>query len=503
MARYFSSGESFISWASVETDRELILSEFDDLDLAIQESAIQSLNDSRYAKLIEIFSYKKYDALYNKAIRSDVDIYRNLISGISTFHYEDAKDILKFVFNEAKGDEARKAAAEGLAKSKQGLEFLELTLRHDDTRKQTSAISAISNIASSEIQPETLAIFMRYRTHQNYSVRIECVRGLYISKNLTPEYLSDALQDENEYVRLRTALLISNIDSSNAKEYVIVFEDKKGYIVGEVLEHLEKRWVRLDEEALADAILKVLIVRETGRPAEYFNTEIVANVFRLLFKWNSRLYGETLKLLCDITFNNKGSIRRRAVLTAISLDERGFLAQVNENSINNPDAASEILNLVTGNLNTDVIANQISGTDPSDIQQNAANQIKLLAQYHESGLQQAKTSFSWALILSLAGFPFLLVAVYYLVVNKSESPTSIISAIGSVLVEFVAGTLFYLYNQTRKQLTYYHQQMNQIQRFLLANSVAESLDQPAKENARLELIRTIAKTEIQDNMKAS
>ena len=152
-------------------------------------------------------------------------------------------------------------------------------------------------------------------------------------------------------------------------------------------------------------------------------------------------------------------------------------------------------------MDANFIASQISGTDPSDVQQNAANQIKLLAKYHESGLQQARTSFNWAIALSLLGFPLLIFAFYYLLTNQSENPTSFISAMASVLVEFIAGTLFYLYNQTRKQLTYYHQQMNQIQRFLLANSVAESLENPAKEASRIELIRAIAAIDVINDLQ--
>jgi hypothetical protein len=295
--------------------------------------------------------------------------------------------------------------------------------------------------------------------------------------------------------------LIKNVDLSISKDFVALLEDKKGYIVDDVLGILDRGHVQLDEDALLNAIISELIIRESGRPSEYFNPDTISKTLQVLFKWNSRLYGQALKTLCEIAVGNKGAVRRRATLAAISIDERGFLAQVNENSGSNPEAAKEILNLVTGNLDAAIIANQISGTDPSDVQQNAANQIKLLAQYHESGLQQAKTSFNWAIVISLAGFPFLVLAGYYLLTNQSGNLTSIVSSIGSVLVEFMAGTLFYLYNQTRKQLTYYHQQMNQIQRFLLANSVAESLEQPAKENARMELIKTIANSNLHDDLE--
>jgi len=85
-----------------------------------------------------------------------------------------------------------------------------------------------------------------------------------------------------------------------------------------------------------------------------------------------------------------------------------------------------------------------------------------------------------------------MVTLYLLIISDSPNVINILTAVGTIFSQFLAGTQFYLYNQSRKQLTYYHQQMNQIQKFLLANSVAESLEGEAKEKSRTELVRLIA-----------
>jgi len=196
-----------------------------------------------------------------------------------------------------------------------------------------------------------------------------------------------------------------------------------------------------------------------------------------LFKFNPQLLSKTLYQLCEIAIENKGSIRNRAVFVGSLLDKGEFAALVKERAEDNPEAVKSILDIAGASLDTSSIVARISETDPGDIQQNAANQIKLLEKYHEDGLQQAKTSFRWALILSIFSLICLVVSICYLLfISPGVNVVNILTTISSVLAQFLAATQFVLYNQTRKQLTYYHQQMNQIQKFLLANSVAESLN---------------------------
>lgn len=137
------------------------------------------------------------------------------------------------------------------------------------------------------------------------------------------------------------------------------------------------------------------------------------------------------------------------------------------------------------------IASQISETDPKDIQQNAANQIGLLTKYYENGLLQAKSSFNWAIgITVLSVLAFIVITLLF---GKNADKTIVwITAISSGLAELIAGTLLIIYQKTLSQLNNYNHQMSKIQDFLLANSFIESLSQDAQDSARLELIRSLA-----------
>lgn len=136
----------------------------------------------------------------------------------------------------------------------------------------------------------------------------------------------------------------------------------------------------------------------------------------------------------------------------------------------------------------------LSQTDTGEIQKIAASQIGLLHGYYNTSLAQAKSSFRWALIAAGVGLAFLLVSMATIGVSESRL-TPVIAAMGSTIAEFVAAVNFWLYGRTLKQLNHFHERLDQLQRFLLANSICESLDSDAKQRARYNLVATIARFE--------
>jgi len=137
------------------------------------------------------------------------------------------------------------------------------------------------------------------------------------------------------------------------------------------------------------------------------------------------------------------------------------------------------------------IINELSETQPGDIQRIAASQIKLLDSYYNAVLEQAKMSFRWALIAAGVGLAFFLGAIVFLL-NAQNQPIATASIIGGAIVEVISGINFFLYGKTTTQLAYFHQRLDQTQRFLLANSICESLQGDTKEKARAELVGVIA-----------
>jgi hypothetical protein len=134
----------------------------------------------------------------------------------------------------------------------------------------------------------------------------------------------------------------------------------------------------------------------------------------------------------------------------------------------------------------------LANADRADVQAIAASQLKLLAAFYEVALHQAKQSFRWAIIGSIVGLAFFVVAIA-LVLGADNPDAALVSAVSGGIVEVIAGINFTLYGKTTSQLLSLHGRLEQTQRFLLADSICEALPEgDARSAARTELIRTIA-----------
>lgn len=134
---------------------------------------------------------------------------------------------------------------------------------------------------------------------------------------------------------------------------------------------------------------------------------------------------------------------------------------------------------------------RLSNADPSKVQEIVASQIELLTIYHNVVLDQAKRSFFWALLAAGAGLAFFLAAVGFVLLQQSPN-VAIISLISGALVEVISGINFYLYNRTSGQLADFQTRLDMTQRYLLANSVCDSLEGDVKQQTRSGLVQAIA-----------
>jgi hypothetical protein len=128
-----------------------------------------------------------------------------------------------------------------------------------------------------------------------------------------------------------------------------------------------------------------------------------------------------------------------------------------------------------------------------DVQQIAASQLTLLAGYHQIALIQSSRSFFWALIGSGAGLTLFAVAVAFSLLN-GLSAASLVPLVAGAVVQVVSGVVFYLYGKTSAQLSAFHSRLEILQRYMLANSICESLDGEARNTARAALIQEISRT---------
>jgi len=138
----------------------------------------------------------------------------------------------------------------------------------------------------------------------------------------------------------------------------------------------------------------------------------------------------------------------------------------------------------------DEAVERLSQANPANIQEIAASQIELLSIYHKVVINQAQRSFLWALIAAALGLAFFIAAIAFQLRQQPES-ISTISVISGALIEVISAINFYLYNKASAQLAEFQNRLDITQRFLLANSMCESLEGKYKQQSRAELVRAI------------
>lgn len=127
------------------------------------------------------------------------------------------------------------------------------------------------------------------------------------------------------------------------------------------------------------------------------------------------------------------------------------------------------------------------------VQEVAASQLTILGEYYNNVLSQSQRSFYFALISAGIGLLFIIAAASFLLLNQLQE-LALITMLGSVLSGFVSGVNFYLYNKSSSQMEEFHSRLETTQRFLLADSLCNSITDTDKKNeTRCDLIKTIAK----------
>jgi hypothetical protein len=441
--------------------------------------------------------YLSEDSFHHSSVTSffeSVQLNKNGISALSEIYKRYAKENFKL------GEQI----AYELAKSQAGCSEIIEALKIEDVGIQHALLAALVN---RHIRPP--AYQRRDETEKSY---IEVVRSFIFNQDeRLSEIATIALHEAEKLTASEIIKMMKRGDSWHiqlgiqALPYLELSKPELSEISSLVVKALEHQRAEASNSALqginhlakqspkliSNEILDALIVRKSSYPKEFFNTTTVVSALRETFKFNPRLPGEVLHKLCEIAYSSNTDIRNRAVFVAIALNKKEFLALVNEKKESNPVAAKAILNTVTGTLEIEQIANQISQTDPKDVQQNAANQISVLSKYYESGLSQAKVSFNWAIGMIIFSILSFIIAVF-LFINNTDKTGTLIAGVGGALTQLIANTLLSIYKQTHTQVNNYIQQMNRIQDYLLANSFIESLDGEEKQKARYELIKSIS-----------
>ncbi len=362
----------------------------------------------------------------------------------------------------------------------------------------SNKVSSIALARGSSIGYQSMvALLTQALSDSNAQVRLNALNGLQVARALSTSDIENALVDVDSRIRqaAQGALFQSGIDETNAHLLAKALEDKSGFLSAKAIETLSKSQYSVDPEALSAALIDVLITRKSNLPAEDFNLEIVVKALQTVITLSPVLHGRILQRLCELAFEYSGGVRKRSVFVAKRLDPDEFTVLVSDRATGHPAAAKAIFRLLGIGTDARTIVSQLSEADPGDIQKIAASQISLLINYYQDVLGQAKTSFWSAIISEVVGLLCLIGTLVFLLITRSPIIVPIFTGVSGVIAQFIAALQFFLFGETRKQLAYFHHQLNQTQRFLLANSVCESLEGEAKQVARTELVKVIASLE--------
>jgi hypothetical protein len=334
-------------------------------------------------------------------------------------------------------------------------------------------------------------------------VRQAALHPLGRVQRLSVEAADRALSDTASGVRYEAvyALAQMGIDQVTAPIWVRALEDVSKEVSDYALRCLGGYFRdAIDAEALVDAIIDVLVIRSTNLPSENFNPDIVAQAMAEAMTMSPRLPGRVLDSLCSLAFDYADDVRTRSVLVTRRLEPADFLTLVQERSAEDPVAAQAILRLMGGYTDTNDMVRKLSEVAPGDVQGVVALQTGLLQQYYENALEQSKTSFRWAVISTTIAFVCLLASVGVMLVTiliAKEVPNlmGILTGVGSLLAQFLAGGQFWLYDRARQRLERTQLQLQKVQRYQLANSVCEALEGQMQQQTRANLVRAIANLE--------
>ena len=120
-----------------------------------------------------------------------------------------------------------------------------------------------------------------------------------------------------------------------------------------------------------------------------------------------------------------------------------------------------------------------------------------IKEFYTWSQKQAKQSFFLSVGLCILGFALIVASVVLIVVSNSGYEVAIVSTIGGVTTELIAGTALVVYKNSLSQLNHYHKALHEDERFL---SSVNLLGKFSTIEAQDDMLREIIRSEIQINL---
>jgi len=132
-------------------------------------------------------------------------------------------------------------------------------------------------------------------------------------------------------------------------------------------------------------------------------------------------------------------------------------------------------------------------TDEAYFDQLVKINIENLSDYYTLVKIHTGQSFKLSLIVAIAGFVMISVGLGTGFVNETLRNISYLSAGSGIIVEFIAGVMFYLYSKTVRQLKAYHDSLLDVQNILLSFKLIEgTVDEKERSTMTQKMIEFLA-----------
>lgn len=274
------------------------------------------------------------------------------------------------------------------------------------------------------------------------------------------------------------------INESILKQIMGIYEVKENYIqqIGDSLSNisleLDKKKINLEKEKEAkqakEELNKIILeLNKENLKSEKEKEKIAQQIKDSFTKSILELEREDLK-----TQKEKKGIDKYIVILSLIMV---LLLYILKDDLKNKEKIVDKLNIkgLTDKLEEDFINNLIKIN------------IHQLTSYNNQTKSQANKSFIIASITSLIGFGIVCFGIWFVYLNKLQ-PGYFTAGIG-VMIEFIAGVIFYLYNKTVVKMGEYHKKLVLTQNIGLALKATDDFECTKKMEVRTKIIEELLK----------
>jgi len=132
----------------------------------------------------------------------------------------------------------------------------------------------------------------------------------------------------------------------------------------------------------------------------------------------------------------------------------------------------------------------IKQSDQTDFQEISTQVLKLSNEHYTSVRLKSEKSFSWTIIAYVVALLFFLAATTFFIIHQTNAPY--ITVLGTALSGLFGGLFQTQGIRVDKEAKECRANLDRIQRFIIANSACEGLDDPEKKQKRAEIISKLA-----------